>query len=536
MAACRISPRSSTDFERIPVPGVTQGSGPNIVEQSATAFARIDVRHGELQSTTIEALGFPNRPHAEGLSPRREVAATSNLAASDWFAGVTHRIVRGMASVITLRLGAFAHNTALSPNGEGTTLLSPAGWRSNWFTRLRRTGARYTAAMRWDRTASIAGRAHDLTLDAEIASRRVRDEITETPVDVEDATGVVVRAVRFGPTARVTSEDHNGALSVRDLWHVSPRLQADAGFRVDSSRFGGATPSARAGVSYLLDEDGRTVVKAGFGRFVGALPLAVPAFGGYPWRLNQRFDSTGAEISSLLLQPTAGLLRLPRAVAATFDVERQLRPGLDLQVAFTSRHASELATLTVPDASGALTVASTGEGRYRELQLALRRTWAGDQQFFVSYVRSTGRGELNDFATLFASLDAPLLQPGGATRLATDVRHRVLAWGTFDLPWRIVISPVAEWRPGFLYSPVDDRQLYVGSANSRTFPSFFTTDVVVYKTLTVRGRSADLGVQLFNATNHRNPRDVYPVVGTNAFGQFTNSVGPVVRGYMLVKW
>jgi hypothetical protein len=61
------------------------------------------------------------------------------------------------------------------------------------------------------------------------------------------------------------------------------------------------------------------------------------------------------------------------------------------------------------------------------------------------------------------------------------------------------------------------------------------TDIVVYKTFTVRKWSADLGVQVFNLTNHHNPRDVYPVIGAPRFGQFTNSVGPILRGYMLLK-
>jgi hypothetical protein len=154
---------------------------------------------------------------------------------------------------------------------------------------------------------------------------------------------------------------------------------------------------------------------------------------------------------------------------------------------------------------------------------------------FVSYVRSSAHGELNDFAALFHVLDAPLLQPGGMSRLPSDARHRVIAWGTFNLPRRVVVSPVMEWRSGFLFSPVDDRYLYAGTPNSCAFPTFLATDMVAYKTFTVRGRSADIGMQLFNLTNHRNPREVHSVVGPR-FGQFANSVGPIVRGYMLVKW
>ena len=62
------------------------------------------------------------------------------------------------------------------------------------------------------------------------------------------------------------------------------------------------------------------------------------------------------------------------------------------------------------------------------------------------------------------------------------------------------------------------------------------TDLIVYRNFTVRNRSADLGIQLFNSTSHNNPRDVYPVVGSARFGDFTNSVGAILRGFMLLKW
>jgi hypothetical protein len=211
-------------------------------------------------------------------------------------------------------------------------------------------------------------------------------------------------------------------------------------------------------------------------------------------------------------------------------------PRLDAQVAVTNRDSTRLATLHVPSESGALLVNSSGTGQYRDAQLSLRRTWDPDQQLFVSYVRSAARGEVNDFAGLFQSLDAPLVQPGGMSRLSNDARNRVVLWGTFNVPGRVVVSPVTEWRSGFPYSVLNDRYLYAGAPNTGTFPSFLSTDLVVYKTFTVRRRSANLGIQAFNLANHGNFRDVYAVVNAPRFGQFTNSVGRILRGYMLLAW
>jgi hypothetical protein len=279
------------------------------------------------------------------------------------------------------------------------------------------------------------------------------------------------------------------------------------------------------------------VIKAGYGRFVGTMPLGVPAFGGYPSRLDRRFDpATGEMTSEIELRPTIGLLRQPNALAATFTVERQFARAVDLQVVLTDRRSSNLATLRVPVVSGPLQVESTGTADYREAQLSLRRVFANDQQVFVSYVRSSGRGEINDFTSLFGFVDAPLLQPGAFARLSSEARNRVIAWGTMNLPRRIVLSPVTEWRSGFPYSVLNDQYVYSGAPNSREFPSFWAVDLVAYKTFTVKKRSADLGLQIFNLTNHKNPRDVYAVSNAPHFGQFTNSVGTIFRGYMLVKW
>ena len=166
----------------------------------------------------------------------------------------------------------------------------------------------------------------------------------------------------------------------------------------------------------------------------------------------------------------------------------------------------------------------------------MRKVWPRQQQLFLSYVRSSSRGELNDFLALFTGFDAPLLQPGGRSRLAADAPNRWLAWGTVNLPLGLVASPVLEWRSGFPYSVVDSRYLYVGAPNSASFPAFMALDVIAYKTVTFRERMADVGIQLFNATNRFNPREVYPVAGTRNFGKFTNSVGTIVRGFVLIKW
>jgi hypothetical protein len=524
------------DYERIPVPDVTLGRGPDIVEESAIVFTRLDAQVTPRQALTVEGFLFPSGRRSFDLSPRRDQTATSDLTGEDLFAGLTDRFVASDTSVFTIQIGVLSDVASLTPNGSGPSLLSPAGWLGNGFATISRRAVRYSTMATWERITRVAGKRHDLTFGGEVAARRLRSNVAEGPIVVSDAQGRTVRTVEFGSPSTISAQDRPVGLLFRDVWQASDRTQVDGGIRLDHSRHGGGAPSARLGLRYALDASGVTTLKASYGSFVGGLPLAVPAFGGSPTRVDRSFDpATGDLVSEVTLRPVVGRLRLPRAVAATIGVERQLVPGLDAQVALTSRRSSRLATLDVSRTTGNMAVESTGSGRYREVQVSMRRTWAQEQQLFVSYVRSYGRGELNDFATVFQNMDAPLVQAGGVSWLSSDARDRILAWGTFNLPRRVVISPVTEWRSGFPYSAVDASYLYAGSPNGRRFPSFVATDVVVYKTFTVRKRSADFGVQVFNLTNHRNPRDVYPVVDAPRFGQFTNSVGPIFRGYMLLR-
>ena len=526
------------DYERIPVPGVTSGTGPDLVEQSATMFGRVDFTVKDGHQLSVEAFSFPASTDSQGLSPLRDQTATTDRDETDMFAGLTDHIVLDDSTAFSVEIGVLTHDTTLSPNGSGPAYLSPAAWSGNWYASVRRHAYRYTASATWEHTRLVASQPHDLTITGGIAARSMNGTVANSPVEVVDAAGRLVRQVTFGPASAFSTQDWPVRLAVRDVWQPGDRATIDAGVRLDYvRRHGGGTPSGRVGLRYALDDAGRTVLKAGYGSFTGTIPLSVPGFGGYPVRHDVQFDpATGQAIAGLTLRPTVGTLRQPQAVAATLGIEHELRPGLDVQLSVTDRHSSRLATLRVPVVGESLAVASDGSASYREVQISVRKRWTNDQQLFLSYVRSSARGELNDFTSLFQALDQALVQHGGMSRLSTDAPDRVIAWGTFNLPARVVISPVTEWHSGFPYSRIDVRRYYVGRPDSGSFPAFMSTDLVIYKTFTVRKRSADLGIQLFNAFDHYNPRDVYAVASAPRAGDFTNSVGPILRGFMTLKF
>jgi hypothetical protein len=87
-----------------------------------------------------------------------------------------------------------------------------------------------------------------------------------------------------------------------------------------------------------------------------------------------------------------------------------------------------------------------------------------------------------------------------------------------------------EWRNGFPYSALDERQQYAGVPNSRYRPNFFSLDVRLSKDIAVRRHKVRLSFSMFNVTDHAN----YDAVRLNtADPQFGEFLGPRSRRFRL---
>ena len=242
------------DYERIPVPGVTTGSGPDYIEESTIMFSRFDVDPNLHHHLTFEGLLFPGDTRSYGLSPRRDESATTDLNQKDWFGAFTERFVPNAQNVITLQLGVLQHEATMQPNGRRGGV-SPSGAPSvaggvdgqlvlhrqpdvaAGDTPRRRRGSGRRASPATLTTSRLSG---------EIASSRLRGRVSESPIVVNDAQGRAVRTINFGGASAVSAYDRPVAMALRDVWQVSERMQVDGGVRIDHSRYGGASPSGRA--------------------------------------------------------------------------------------------------------------------------------------------------------------------------------------------------------------------------------------------------------------------------------------------------
>ncbi|HXY38633.1 MAG TPA: TonB-dependent receptor, partial [Vicinamibacteria bacterium] len=525
------------DYNRFAVPGVTTSSGkPDSRDINATVFGRADVQVSTSDVLSVEGLVFPSNKLYHGLGPLRTEEAAPTLDSRDTFGGVVDRHSFGADDTLTLRLGVLSHYSSQRPNGNGQPEITPAGWSGGLFSAVEQTATRVEASASFQRKLHTSWGVHELTAQGSLQGESLQGSVNERPVEVLDAADQLVRRISFAAPTTTAAADRNLGLALRDLWRANERLEIDAGVREDWSTLGGSAPSARIGFRYTAATPGTMVIKGGVGEFVGTVPLSVPSFADYPVRFDQTIGAGDVVTQTTVLRPQVAPLLLPRALAANLQAERRLAPGWDTALRVTAREADRLATLDVLPSQGTLLVSSTGESSYRSAEAVVRHTWGKEDQLLVSYTRSRARGEMNDFSSLFAMGDVEILQPAGQARLPTDAPHRLLAWGTFTLPAGFSISPAVDWRSGFPYSLVDPTHDYLGAPNSRSFPAFFSLNVVLYKSLTLADKHVRMNVQVFNVTNHFNPRDVYNTLGGPQFGTFTNSVGPRVSGDIAVNW
>ena len=535
----RVFASTEFNFERVPVAGVTGDSGnPNIGTTGVTSFLRLDVQPSTRHSITFDALYAPATTTAAALTSLRPEGTAPDVAVTDVFGGVTDRLILGSRDLLTFRFGMIAHHTALTPTGSGDPLLTPEGWRQNWFSTLDVDGRRETVSATWEREGLTAAGQHSVSANIAARHRSMDGMLNDSAIHIVDENAQLVRAIFFGPAGVLNPSDTGYGVGVRDLWDVTTRMQIDLGLRAD----GGGTSDGlvlgpRVGVRYLLDESGRTIVRGSIGRYAGRVPLGAKAFGEFPSRIDVTYDpATHLPTSRIGYRMAVGELPLPRADAAAIEFEHHFTETLEIQVAVRARNGSHLPTVNVPDATGRAWLFGTGESTYRELQLSGRKTWHNASQVFVSYVRSSTIGETNDFGTLFTNLDAPLIEPSWRAPTPADVPHRLRAWATFSLPMRIVLSPAVDWRTGFPWSALTTDQHYAEPPNSQRYPAYFSADVTAFKTFDLLGHQMDLGLQFFNITGHANPRDVVQVITSPNYGTYADTFGVALAGYMQIRW
>jgi len=322
-----------------------------------------------------------------------------------------------------------------------------------------------------------------------------------------------------------------------DKWTLNRRLTFEYGVRYDRDNVASENNiSPRIGFAFLPLVDGRTVVRGGIGIFYDDINLNVATFSQLQDRILTHFRADGLEVigspERQRFEFSGAKLRTPRSVNWNLQLDRELLRNLFVRVGYQQRQARREFILNPIDSASQgtiLGVDNSGSSRYRELEVTARYKFRENDEFTASYVRSSSRGDLNDFNSYFSNFQNPIIQANERSRLPWDVPNRFLFHGEFHVPYRITLVPVLDIRTGFSYSIIDEERNFVGPRNlAGRYPNFASLDLQILRTVSLIGKfrnyRVELGLKVVNLTNHFNPRDFQNNLASDDFGGFYNSV------------
>jgi len=431
--------------------------------------------------------------------------------------------------------------------GPADMQISPEGWGGNYFNRWNRKANQLEVLPAYQLSAKSWNGSHEVRFGADVLYRQYDGSSISHPIDLVAQDGSVAERIDFQGAGLLSATETEVAEFIQDRWTLNSHLTLNYGARLTTQSIGRTAAFApRIGAAYSLN-GGNTVIRAGAAEVYGHVPLLAADFTSNQERVLSFLDSTGALIGQPIVlvntyllsgapPSTPGVPRDPGSSPRTFSwnvvLEHQFRKNLNLRASYLDSHTVDLFLLDqivdMTSGSGLLAVRNTGIADYRQADATAHYRVGSRADMSLSYTWSRGRGDLNTLSDTLIPFQIPVIRPNVAGIVSSDVPHRVVASGFFGLPWKMVISPVADVHSGLPYSNVDVVQDYAGVPNSQRFPIYFSLDVRLYREFgfhiprTERSKThkARLGVYSTDITNRLNPHDVYNNITSPFFGQF----------------
>ena len=347
-------------------------------------------------------------------------------------------------------------------------------------------------------------------------------------VDVVRLDGSLAERTTYAP--RLVNPEVSGtefAMFVQDRWRVNDRLSFELGMRVDFDDIvEGVNYSPRAGMSVSLLPEGRGILRGGFGKFSERTPLTIGAFTQYDVQTVSRFAADGAPLGApvTFAHVLDGKLRTPESIVQTVAWDQRFGRRFFFKAAYLHRNGSH-AYIVDPDPSrGVLTLGSVGESKYWELETTGRFLASEYRDLSVSYVRSHGTRDLNDYDQFYGNFRNPIIRFNANSLNPTDVPNRLIVRGTIGLPGKWVFSPLYEWRTGFPWSAVNEFQDFVGERNKAgRLPTVSTLDFTLARPWRFRKYHFTAGLKIYNVFDAGNERDVQNNLASPDYGTVLQS-------------
>jgi hypothetical protein len=525
-------------FIRTPVENLPPLSRDTDLE-SFDSLSQLDWEIGSKDHLTATISLFPEKLRHVGLNTFNHQEVTPNFKQRGFLVAISERRIINNKSVLESSFSIKQFDADVFPSsGIAPMNFAPDQNSGSFFNQQARRSKRYQALETFSVDGPNFAGSHFIKMGGGVSYVTFDGRSTSSSVRILRADGTRSQQFDYEGNGLLSSNKTQFLAYFEDKWTVSRRLTIEYGVRYDRDNIASEnniSPRISFAFSPLLD--GRTVLRGGVGVFYDDINLNVATFSQLQDRILSRFGLDGLQVTGSperqRFQFTGARLHTPRSVNWNVEFDREWLKNLFVRVGYEQRQARREFILSPVESAAEGTIIgldNSGSSRYRELEVTARYKFRENDEFTASYLRSSSQGDLNDFNSYFSNFQNPIIQANERSRLPWDVPNRFLFRGEFHVPYRITLVPVLDIRTGFPYSIIDEERNFVGPRNlAGRFPSFASLDLQILRTVSLPGRfnkyRVELGLKVFNLTNHFNPRDFQNNLASDNFGGFYNGVG-----------
>jgi hypothetical protein len=428
----------------------------------------------------------------------------------------------------------------IGAQGDADMVLTPTGNRGNYFARRSRDSSR----TEWSETLSrpVNGR-HNVKLGSVVARTTNAASFSFKPIEVWDQDSVRLQRIEFTGGAPLNLTDVDGALFAQDHWTLFPSLALDGGARAEYQQVTKTFRFApRVGASWTPLREAHLIVRGGVGVFYDRVPLTIYSFSHYPQQVITDYGPDGEilgtprqlpNITQSLLGSRFPLLSsehtsgnfAPYSKTWTAEVEQTVKRSLHFRVGYQHSDSGGVMVVSPRPMNGtdALVLDGNGRSTHRQLEMTARFNWKNGQQMLFSYTRSKTRGDVNLFDRYLSDYPAAFLRPNEFSNVRGDIPNRFLSWGFVNIPWKMRLAPIFEYRTGQPFAVIDAARRYVGIPyhDSTRLLNFLSWDMSISKQIRVLSKhTVRVALTGLNLTNHFNALDVHANTADPQFGVF----------------
>ncbi len=458
-----------------------------------------------------------------GLGPFSPISTTRGLRAYREFFSVKEQVWSGRTFYELGIAGDFSHSDS-RPQGLEPYKITPNGSSGNYFEtkwdKRRRWQAIGTMTMptrHWHGT-------HDLQFGFSAAELGWEQSAYRNTIEVIRADETVLQRTEFSGPAKFNLSNVWAGVYGHDAWRAFKFLVVDFGLRTDWDRtLQRATPSPRISFNVLPFKDDRTKLTAAWGVFLQ--PVMLSALG--PAHDQQRSDifygpantpSFGPLVSRFVLPEEN--LKQPLFHTTSLGWEQAIKGNSQIEFNFTQRKGRfglAYERVTGNGAESVYLLQNNRRDRYRSFQAAFKHSFSDRAAMSASYTRSSARSNhVFDY-----SLETLVFTPQQPGPLDWDAPNRFVSSGWTPAPWwDLFLSYFLEYRTGFPFSIVNERQQLVGPANSMRFPDYFSLNIGVEKRIHLFTRNWAVRLTVINVTGHHHPDSVINNVDSPDFMKY----------------